>query len=160
MTIAADILIVVVTILGMEAFVTVMHKHVMHGPGWGWHESHHVEHDGVLEVNDLYSVVFAVLTMGLLGLGWMQGFSTIYWGALGMTIYGFLYFFVHDGLVHQRWPFRHVPRNGYLKRLVQAHRLHHATQGREGGVSFGFLYAPPIRALKAKLQGQAREGGR
>ena len=44
---------------------------------------------------------------------------------LAMTIYGALYFIVHDGLVHQRWPFRHVPRRVYLKRLVQAHRLRH-----------------------------------
>ena len=69
-----------------------------------------------------------------------------------MTIYGCLCFVVHDGLVHQRWPFRHVPKNPYLKRLVQAHRLHHAVEGREGAVSFGFLYAPPVRSLREKLR--------
>ena len=37
-----------------------------------------------------------------------------------MTTYGFLYFFVHDGLVHNRWPWRMMPRGAYLRRLVQA----------------------------------------
>ena len=69
-----------------------------------------------------------------------------------MGVYGLLYFIVHDGLVHQRWPFRHVPRSGYLKRLVQAHRLHHAVEGRDGAVSFGFLYAPPVGRLREQLR--------
>jgi beta-carotene 3-hydroxylase len=30
-----------------------------------------------------------------------------------MTLYGALYFMVHDGLVHQRWPFRYIPRRGF-----------------------------------------------
>ena len=72
-----------------------------------------------------------------------------------MTLYGFFYFVVHDGLVHQRWPFRVTPKHGYAKRLVQAHRLHHATHGRDGAVSFGFLYAPDVRKLKAKLRAAA-----
>jgi beta-carotene 3-hydroxylase len=63
-----------------------------------------------------------------------------------------MYAVVHDGLVHARFPFRLVPRSGYAKRLVQAHRLHHATHGRDGAVSFGFLYAPDVRKLKARLR--------
>jgi beta-carotene 3-hydroxylase len=69
-----------------------------------------------------------------------------------MTLYGFLYFFAHDGLVHNRLPFKIVPKNAYLKRLVQAHRLHHAVHGRLGCVSFGFLYAPKVSELKRELR--------
>jgi len=58
----------------------------------------------------------------------------------------------HDGMVHRRWPLRWTPRGGYLKRLYQAHRLHHAVQGREGCVSFGFLWAPSPQRLKRQLQ--------
>jgi beta-carotene 3-hydroxylase len=68
-----------------------------------------------------------------------------------------LYFVAHDGLVHGRWPFRYVPKSGYLKRLYQAHRMHHAVDGKEGAVSFGFLYAPPVDDLKRQLQ--ALHGG-
>ncbi len=45
----------------------------------------------------------------------------------------------------------------YLKRLIQAHRLHHAVRSREGAVSFGFLYAPPVKKLKEQLRQQAAE---
>ena len=64
---------------------------------------------------------------------------------------------MHDGLVHQRY-FRWVPRGGYAKRIVQAHKLHHATIGREGGVSFGFIFAGDPARLKAELKRQ-REAG-
>ena len=54
--------------------------------------------------------------------------------------------------MHHRWPFKYVPKNGYLKRVYQAHRLHHAVKGRDGCVSFGFIWAPPIDRLKADLK--------
>ena len=56
-----------------------------------------------------------------------------------------------------RW-FRYVPRRGYLKRLVQAHNLHHATVGKEGGVSFGFVLARDPARLKRELAAQAEAG--
>ncbi len=147
----ANIAILIGTVLVMEVVAWAVHKFIMHGPGWGWHQSHHVDHDHTLEKNDLYAVLFAGLA--LLLIVFSPGRGPIYWIGIGMSVYGVLYFFVHDGLVHQRWPFRYVPRNGYLKRLVQAHRLHHAVDGREGCVSFGFLYAPPVRRLKEQLRG-------
>ena len=63
-----------------------------------------------------------------------------------------LYAILHDLLVHRRIPFKGQPRGGYLKRLVQAHRLHHAVRSRDGAVSFGFLYAPPIEKLVTQLR--------
>lgn len=142
--------ILVGTVLLMEVVAWAVHKYIMHGPGWGWHRSHHVEHEGTLEKNDLYAVLFAGFAVVLVIFSSGQG--PLYWVGIGMSVYGALYFFVHDGLVHQRWPFRYVPRNGYLKRLVQAHRLHHAVKEREGAVSFGFLWAPPVRTLKQELR--------
>ncbi|WP_374300316.1 hypothetical protein [Paracoccus sp. (in: a-proteobacteria)] len=73
-----------------------------------------------------------------------------------MTLYGVLYFIAHDGLVHKRWPFTYVPRKGYLKRLYQAHRLHHAVDGKDGCVSFGFIYAPPVPTLVKQLDGNKK----
>ncbi|OYX70724.1 MAG: beta-carotene hydroxylase [Rhizobiales bacterium 32-66-11] len=151
MTIALNTLIVLVTVAIMEGVAWAAHKYIMHGWGWGWHRSHHEPHEDVFERNDLYAVVFALLAVGLIVYG-SNGFGPLYWVGVGMTVYGFLYFFVHDGLTHQRWPFRYVPRNGYLKRLVQAHRLHHAVDGKEGCVSFGFLYAQPVQKLRDQLR--------
>ena len=145
--------IVLLAFLAMELFAWAVHRYVMHSRwGWGWHESHHTPHDRVLEKNDGFAVVFATPAILLFWIGAQPGLRPLWWAALGVTLYGVMYVLVHDGLVHQRWPFRVKPRGGYAKRLVQAHRLHHATHGRDGAVSFGFLYAPEVRKLKAKLR--------
>lgn len=150
--------IVLLTVAAMELIAALAHKYIMHGWGWGWHESHHEPRTSWFEVNDLYAVVFAVLAIVLIALG-TWGIWPLQWIGAGMTLYGALYFMVHDGLVHQRWPFRYIPRQGYLKRLYLAHRLHHAVRGKEDCVSFGFLYAPPIEKLQATLrQRKARRG--
>ena len=145
-----DIAIVIASIVGMEVFALYFHKHFMHGRGWNWHESHHVHTDGPFERNDLYAVCFSVIAAGLFIAGslWWRSLWLI---ALGFTIYGVLYGFVHDGLVHQRWPFRVTPKGRYLKRLVHAHRIHHNTTTKDGAVSFGFLYAEKPENLKSEL---------
>lgn len=137
-------------VLFMECFAWVAHRYIMHGPGWGWHRSHHEASDGRFEKNDLYALVFSVVVIALFGAGWW--WEPLWWAALGITVYGGIYAFVHDMLVHQRFGLRWVPRRGYFKRLHQAHRLHHAVKERDGAVSFGFLFAPDPARLKAKLR--------
>lgn len=148
-------LLVVGTVVFMEWFAAWSHEHIMHGWGWRWHKSHHEPHDEALEKNDLYAVVFALFAIALFWIG-SNWSPTLWWIAVGITIYGALYFLMHDGLVHQRWMFKYVPRTGYLKRVYQAHRLHHAVKGREGCVSFGFVYAEPVDKLVKKLQDKKR----
>lgn len=151
----------VTTVIAMVALMEVVawaaHRYVMHGFGWGWHRSHHEPATGWFEKNDLYAVSFSVLVAALfvVGLRW----APLWWAALGITAYGAIYAFVHDMLVHQRGGFRWSPRRGYFKRLVQAHRLHHAVQGRDGTVSHGFLIAPSPARLKAQLDAARRQQG-
>lgn len=150
-----NVLIVIVTVIGMEVFACLTHRYIMHGPlGWAWHKSHHEETEGPFEKNDLYAVVFAVIS-GLVFIFGFVGIWPLRQVGIGLVVYGVLYFIVHDGLVHRRWPFTYVAKSGYLKRLVQAHHMHHAVGSRDGCVSFGFLYAPPIRALKEQLRANA-----
>jgi len=148
---ALGILILIATILAMEAVAYAMHRWVMHGPGWFLHESHH-RPGGKLEANDLYGLIFAMpsilLIYGGMSLGWG---SWATWVGGGIAAYGLIYFGFHDVIVHKRIAHRIVPRSRYLKRIVQAHRLHHAVEARDGAVSFGFLWAPPPERLKAKL---------
>lgn len=151
MHIAINTAVFLITLAGMEAFAWFAHKYVMHGWGWAWHKSHHEPRTDWFEKNDLYAVVFAGVAITLIVLG-TAGWHPLEWVGAGMTAYGFLYFLAHDGLVHRRWPFRYVPRNGYLKRLYQAHLMHHAVHGREGCVSFGFLVAPSVATLKKQLR--------
>ena len=151
---ALNAVIVVAAFLAMEAGAWAVHRYVMHGWGWGWHRSHHEPREGWLERNDLYAVVFSGLTLALLGFSSRDGYHPAYFAGVGASLFGLAYFLLHDVLVHGRLPLRWTPKRGYLKRLVQAHRLHHATRGRDGAVSYGFLYAPPVRRLKARLQQQ------
>jgi beta-carotene 3-hydroxylase len=80
------------------------------------------------------------------------------WIGAGIAAYGAIYFGFHDWFVHRRLPPRYVGRSGYLKRIVQAHRLHHAVETKHGAVSFGFLVAPAPGALKADLVARDHEG--
>lgn len=171
-----DMLIVLATVVAMEFVAWASHKYLMHGPGWGWHASHHSPRNatgaaagglrdplddsepavpaagrfGWFEKNDLFAVVQAGIAIALIYAG-NHGAWPLQWVGAGMTAYGALYFVAHDGLVHGRWPLRMVPRSGYLKRLYQAHRLHHAVDGKDDCVSFGFLWAPSPQRLKQEL---------
>ena len=149
------------TVLGMELFAYAMHRWVMHGPGWFLHASHHRARPGRWEWNDLYAVIFAVpsivLLLGGVRLGWWPGCT---WIGAGIAAYGAIYFGFHDVIVHDRVRTRYLPRSSYMKRIVQAHRLHHVVGTKRGTVSFGFLWAPRPEALKAELKRRGRVGMR
>lgn len=153
---ALCLLLAAAAFLAMEGVAWLAHRYVMHGWGWGWHRSHHEPRRGVLEANDAFGAVGAAFAFGLFLLAaamrspWLQAV------AAGITAYGIVYWLVHDGLVHQRWPLRWVPRRGYLRRLHQAHRLHHAVRTREGAVSFGFLVVADPKRLAARLKAHTR----
>jgi beta-carotene 3-hydroxylase len=158
--------IVIATIAAMEWVAWASHKYIMHGWGWGWHRDHHEPHSNLLEKNDLYALVGAGMSISMFAVGspWVMGellglsaWAPGTWIGLGILGYGIIYTLVHDGLVHQRY-FRWVPRRGYARRLVQAHKLHHATIGKEGGVSFGFVVARDPAQLKRDLKAQRQAG--
>lgn len=155
----ADLLIFFATLVAMEGFAYAMHRWVMHGPGWFLHASHHRPRAGRWEWNDLYFVIFAIPSILLLagGVRWDWGGWATSTGA-GIAAYGAIYLIFHDVIVHRRIAHHYVPRGPYMKRIVQAHRLHHAVETRKGTVSFGFLYAPRPEVLKARLDAGARAG--
>ena len=147
------------TILAMEGIAYLAHRWVMHGPGWFLHASHHRPHEGAWELNDLYAVIFAIPSIALIYVGVQLGWGAAYaWVGAGIAAYGAIYFGFHDVIVHRRLAHRYVPRSGYMKRIVQAHRLHHAVEEKHGTVSFGFLWAPPAEVLKARLKAKQRPG--
>jgi len=158
---AIGLVLFTLTLAAMEGFAYAAHRWVMHGPGWLLHASHHRPRTGLFEWNDLYAVIFAVpsivLLLGGVQLGWWPGCS---WIGAGIAAYGAIYFGFHDVIVHQRIRHRDVARSRYMKRIVQAHRLHHAVETKHGTVSFGFLWAPPAERLKAELARRGRMGVR
>ncbi len=136
----------------MEGFAFVMHKYVMHGFMWVWHKSHHEPRTGAFELNDLFAVVFAAPAIVAIWIGVNTPLTWMLPVGLGITAYGAIYFMFHDGLVHRRFAVPLSGRSAFWKRLIQAHRFHHAVHAKDGCVSFGFLMAPPVRTLKAQLE--------
>lgn len=153
-------LLFVATVAAMEGVAYVAHRWIMHGPGWFLHKSHHRPRTGMWELNDLYFVIFAAPSITLI-IG-----ATIGWGAwagwvgAGIAAYGAIYIGFHDIIVHKRLNHRYIPKSDYMKRIIQAHRLHHAVETKEGTVSFGFLVAPKPEDLKAELARRGRAGVR
>ena len=155
------LLLFLLTVMVMEGFAYAMHRWVMHGPGWFLHASHHRPRTGNWEWNDLYFVIFALPSILLLAGGVRWGWGS--WAAAvgaGIAAYGAIYLGFHDIIVHQRIKHRYVARSRYMKRIVQAHRLHHAVETKYGAVSFGFLVAPPAETLKAALAKTGKAGVR
>ncbi len=153
MSLLTGLVLFFATIALMEGFAYVVHRWVMHGRlGWVLHASHHRARHGMFELNDLYGVIFAVPSIVLLYGGVQAGWGDwATWVGAGIAGYGAIYFGFHDVIVHRRVAHRIVPRSAYFRRIVQAHRIHHAVESREGTVSFGFIYAPPVERLKAAL---------
>jgi beta-carotene 3-hydroxylase len=137
----------------MEAFAWAVHKHVMHGPLWTLHRSHHRPRRGPLERNDWFHLAFALPSAALLYLA-LHGQSGLLPAACGVTAYGLANWAFHDVLVHRRIPHGWLPRRGYLSRIVRAHYVHHRARERDGAVSFGFFYAPRA-VLRAAAPGRA-----
>lgn len=152
-------LLFLAALIAMEGVAYTAHRWIMHGPGWFLHASHHRPRTGWFEANDLYAVIFAIpsilLILGGVQLGWGDGYA---WAGAGVAAYGAIYFGFHDVIVHRRITHHYLARSPYMKRIVQAHRLHHAVETKAGAVSFGFLVAPRAEALKAVLARNARAG--
>ena len=161
MSLALGLLFFFATVAAMEGVAYVAHRWVMHGFGWFLHESHHRARSGNWELNDWYAVIFAapsiVLLLGGVQLGWPAWTA---WVGAGIAGYGAIYFGFHDIIVHRRIATRYLPKSDYMKRIVQAHRLHHVVETKDGTVSYGFLWAPKPEELKAELKRRGRAGVR
>jgi beta-carotene 3-hydroxylase len=161
MSILSGLALFVATILLMEGVAYVTHRWVMHGFGWFLHASHHTPRTGNWELNDLYFVIFAMPSITLLVGSAYFGFPAwCAWAGAGIAAYGAIYLGFHDIIVHRRLETGYVPRSRYMKRIVQAHRLHHAVETKHGTVSFGFIWAPKPEALKAELKRRGLAGVR
>ncbi len=161
MSLLAGLFIFVLTVVFMEGFAYVAHRWLMHGPGWFLHKSHHEPRHGMFELNDLYAAIFAIPSISLFWCGIGLGHGALYaWIGGGIAAYGAIYFGFHDVIVHRRVNIRYIPESAYMKRIIQAHRLHHVVETKHGTVSFGFLWAPKPEDLKAELARRGKAGVR
>lgn len=136
-----NILIVVGGFVFMEATAWFTHKYIMHGFLWTWHKSHHEPRHGRFEKNDLFGIIFAFISAGLIITGtWGGDFDWKFFLGLGIFFYGVAYFLVHDVFVHQRLPILKSTNSTYFKAMRFAHKIHHKVSTKHGAEAFGFLF--------------------
>ena len=138
-----NILLAVGVFFFMEGAAWFTHKYIMHGILWSWHRSHHKVHSHLLEMNDLFALVFSIPSIFTIYIGAnnpeMAWLMYIGFGILG---YGIFYFLFHDVIVHRRIKIPFKAKSRYMKRIMHAHYVHHKKHTKEGCEAFGFLYAP------------------
>jgi beta-carotene 3-hydroxylase len=135
-------LITIGTAAGMEFIAWFAHKYIMHGFLWNWHEDHHKPHfekEGFFEKNDLFFLVFAIPSATAYIIGSSTTHFWLFFVGIGISIYGLIYFLIHDVYIHQRFKwFRHL-ESKYSKAILRAHGTHHSKHTKEEGESFGLL---------------------
>jgi beta-carotene 3-hydroxylase len=139
MVVLLSISIILLTIAAMEAFSWFIHKYLFHGPLWFIHKTHHQQKHGWFELNDLFSIVFAVLALWLMWLGHIA-LDYRFWIGAGISIYGIIYFIFHDWFIHNR--FKAFKSNSrYLTGIRRAHKIHHKSANKNPAEEFGLLMA-------------------
>jgi beta-carotene 3-hydroxylase len=137
--IVINIAIILLTIASMEAFSWFIHKYLFHGPLWFIHKSHHVERKGWFEFNDVFSLLFASLSLYLMWQG-RTDFNVRFWIGLGISVYGVIYFIFHDWFIHNRFK-SFKSSNSYLLGIRRAHKIHHKSIKKNPSEEFGLLLA-------------------
>lgn len=132
----------IITTFSMEIISWVLHKYLFHGPLWFIHKTHHDRtlHTS-LELNDIFSLIFTSVSIILIYIGWFRP-SPIHLGiGFGITLYGLIYFVIHDGIIHQRYPFwNNKTSNKYLKQVQRAHQRHHMYPNKFPSEEFGLFF--------------------
>ncbi len=138
-----NLLITIASFLCMEAVAWLTHKYVMHGLLWNLHEDHHKKNpSSFFEKNDYFFLIFAIPGILCLAAGIYGTYTHLAFIGLGITIYGFAYFMVHDIFIHQRFKFFRNADNFYFRAIRRAHKMHHKHLGKEDGECFGMLWVP------------------
>lgn len=143
--------ITIVAYFGMEFMAWFTHKYIMHGFMWFWHSDHHNKStDSWFERNDVFFIIYAIPGSSLMILGILNGLDFKFFIGLGITLYGFTYFLVHDIFIHQRFKLFRDTKNSYLLALRKAHKAHHKIISKHDGTCFGMLVVPKKYHLEAK----------
>ncbi|MGB3542207.1 sterol desaturase family protein [Rubrivirga sp.] len=140
------LLLVAAAFTVMEVASYVLHRWLFHGVLWRLHRTHHdPEHghgDG-LEWNDLFSVAFGVLSVGLIWIGREAPLeSTAFPLGIGIAVYGALYFVLHDLYAHGRLG-RFRTKNSAAQSVKRAHGRHHQSLTKRGQEPYGLFLFPP-----------------
>ncbi|KAL5214978.1 hypothetical protein ABZP36_004130 [Zizania latifolia] len=129
--------------VGMEFWARWAHRSLWHASLWNMHESHHRAREGPFELNDVFAIINAVPAISLLAYGFFhRGLvpGLCFGAGLGITLFGMAYMFVHDGLVHRRFPVGPIADVPYFRLVAAAHKIHHTDKFE--GVPYGLFLGP------------------
>ncbi len=142
MQVVKYVMITLASVAAMEFVAWFAHKYIMHGFLWSWHADHHKPHhekSGFFERNDLFFLVFAIPSAACYMIGSFTPYLGFLFVGIGISIYGLIYFLIHDVYIHQRFKWFRQLDSPYSRAILRAHGAHHAKQTKEGCESFGLL---------------------
>ena len=127
---------------GMEIISYLVHRFIFHSVLWDIHKSHHEATHGAFEANDLFSVFFAAVSIGMMYAGMEQPLQSVLFAVgLGIALYGGLYFIIHDLFAHKRFvPFK--SDNAFMRLVRRAHQRHHQSVDKPGQEPYGLFLFP------------------
>ncbi len=138
-----SILVFLLTFFFMEFMAWFSHKYVMHGFLWNLHEDHHKkDHDSWFERNDAFFIFYAIVSISFFLLWRYEIFELGLAIGIGIFVYGWTYFIVHDIFIHQRFKLFRNANNFYARAVRRAHKMHHKHIGKGEGECFGMLIVP------------------
>lgn len=144
------VLAFIISFFGMEFMAWFSHKYIMHGLLWSVHEDHHRPHQKRFEKNDLFFLIFAIPSWLCIMLGLINSIGVVVAVGFGIMLYGFIYFLVHDVLIHRRFKWFDNTNNRYFRAIRKAHKVHHKNMDKEDGRCFGMLIVPRKYFLEQK----------
>ncbi len=130
---------VILAVIAVEIFSYAAHRFLFHGVLWKIHRTHHEARKGIIELNDVFSLTFALVSILLMVFAEKPLANSISFPiGLGITIYGVVYFILHDFFTHRRFlPFK--SGNKILLTIRAAHQRHHQTTEKIGIEPFGLF---------------------
>lgn len=149
-----NIILLIAAFFFMEFVAWFSHKYVMHGFLWSWHQDHHINdvknyrsqkaEGSQIEKNDRFFLIYASPGIALIVVGIELEMWSLLFAGIGIALYGFTYFTIHDVMIHGRLniPFIKNSKSPYLKALRKAHEAHHHSGTAEGFGNFGLLFFP------------------
>ncbi len=146
-----NILLLIISYCFMEFVAWSNHKYVMHGFLWKWHKDHHTNdlkknpeakiEKFKLEKNDRFFIIYALPAIILMILGFSLHYFYLVSIGIGITLYGFTYFVIHDLMYHKRIriPFIQTNHNRYSQAIIDAHTAHHKPKDAKDFNNYGLL---------------------
>ncbi len=125
--------------VAVEIFSYTAHRFLFHGVLWKIHQTHHTARKGAFELNDIFSVTFGLFSIFLMVFAEKPfAYSISFPIGLGISIYGFVYFIIHDFFTHRRFlPFK--SNSKLLLKIRAAHQRHHQTTEKIGIAPYGLF---------------------